>query len=1767
MVWGKPQQKKQVEKQSTVQKKVETVDVKQQLDEKKEKLLEIKQKLEQQKTDTAKVEALKKESEQVKKELDAFLSTLNQPERQKYQPEIKELKAMQTEIAKSKEELKDAEKVITEEMKNEKKDKISEQEKWFLEKTWDWVKGNEKEQYRTAKAFGRGALIASWVWIGIYGIGRLFWFWWGDKKKESSSEKKFLDTKFGKALKWLGLWGVAAYLGRWFFTGKNNFFWWFGGGKEKDDKSWPETPPWGNIEKQSKKFESLENAEKKFYNGFWGHVNEYYTNALWDEKGVYGVEDMLGDSKFDQWKEGLVPWVLDNRYSSVSNILSERSFFYEIVGSEGHVMRDKMKKWGLEQVKILIMPILAGIDGLTKNFFIKLNTAKTTGEFIEHLKWNKDIEKNIRTVFRKSMATISYLESRRRELEYTLTFDYLKHHDQKFAKLSEEDQKEAVLEKLEDEERCEKNIDPQIQNNFLWKSLHDATAYLEKNEVLNGNIDSIVQHGLDVVEENRRDLLGVEDDNDNSKITYIKEELEGGKLSPKWKEALWKFCLDWEEEINGFGKKSWYNVYLPIFEMLNLWDDTLEKITATGDYEWVVKSYKEKIGNLLKKSDEGILTKRDLIDLEHQVDDYFRFQKSLVTTQLNMTVVRQKNGSYLVRWWDTIRKSWKQVYRGVQMVIDGNTWEKLQWWAVVAWWFISLDLLTWPARSAMQFSLAKSPSAKGIYHISRFGIKKGLQLTNYITWKIVRNRVPWGLWSIWYDQDSFRISVAKWELNLNRALQIAKRKEWRITWHGNSGTIENKVDLLKSVFEIKNEDEAKRVLNILEEYGDNKYIYRELFIKDYLKKRWKRLKNPKDWFKLRNEYTVFNLNIDKIQQLENISKHIDWLSDTEKVVYKQAMKYAKSIESMEDIVTMWIGDDMIKVLQWDLISPEKYGKYLAKYAGKIDANDMRAFETFIFEAKKAGKITQWQELLFMRNSMRSFDKIKQTGFNITEIDKIKLNAWKRERLASSTKANIAKMTAKLENMAKSARYKPFRWGIKKQISALNEYRKTITPRGMKALADSKMLGNSAFAKLSEGGIHQMWRLSYMLRDADIGKDLLKELKLAKTPEKVKEILGSRGINHADIANDVLLKISNTKSTKKIKDIVNYGAEFKAVKGFKKLIRNPAIRYAGRVFNRVLVGADFVFQAYTFNANMNEANEISKTNKARGERKRDQAYFELASGWFGAVAGGVCLFVPWPGRVVAWVIGATVAVQEVGAKYYEDIEQFKQNKQDFLNKGIAATKQELLTIDSWGSKLSRTWIDHMSNLDSNWLLSIPVAGWTLRGMWAIWENSVEEKKKTQPKTKKEALRALLYMEEMRKNPYSTYDLNSEEVRNNEVLRNQVTDAKDSVDKIVAQRFEYLSKVYLDTNKPLVDKKSFEENKGINQIEKVLQDSLTYSIALEDQNYTGEKTPDVYRQYKLDALKKNTIAYDKLEKLFGSDYRSLFLIYAQQRYYYQLLSEHREEFANSEQLIENAKYFNQYMQYKTLGMDPSNMLDIDFSEEDIDYTRLHHFFESFTLGNTQIEQSETADKGLYLSDEQLRMRYGVTTNLWQNILYAFAKDKLGYQGQNILHASDEKSFDLEKFYHEGAKDKHGIYFDGDNWTLNEDNWSDDEFAKTKELDSIEYIKNMRSYVNSNTNDIFDGKMFTESSEVNKELGFALLAIIDENIALRENQATIKQKILEYIGKNTTNWNYIQLPLDMVLEGTKAGIPWLAGAVFSKQGEKIVHQTTLENYTSPF
>ncbi|MDR2190183.1 MAG: hypothetical protein LBP53_03150 [Candidatus Peribacteria bacterium] len=62
--------------------------------------------------------------------------------------------------------------------------------------------------------------------------------------------------------------------------------------------------------------------------------------------------------------------------------------------------------------------------------------------------------------------------------------------------------------------------------------------------------------------------------------------------------------------------------------------------------------------------------------------------------------------------------------------------------------------------------------------------------------------------------------------------------------------------------------------------------------------------------------------------------------------------------------------------------------------------------------------------------------------------------------------------------------------------------------------------------------------------------------------------------------------------------------------------------------------------------------------------------------------GACMFIPGAGWIAAGALGVIIGVQAIGNKYYDDIEKFKQNYEDFLKKSLPAVKQELVSVQGW-----------------------------------------------------------------------------------------------------------------------------------------------------------------------------------------------------------------------------------------------------------------------------------------------------------------------------------------------------------------------------------------------------------------------------------------------------------------------------------------------------
>ena len=214
-------------------------------------------------------------------------------------------------------------------------------------------------------------------------------------------------------------------------------------------------------------------------------------------------------------------------------------------------------------MKKLLLPLGGFIDGITPAF-LEFDAKGNMDQLLEKLKAIPGLESVLRTVFRKSLCVMSYFQSRKRKLEYKVAEDYLKTNSiDGFTTLSEKKQQKLIEKSLSNPEWYQEHVKPTIDQ-FLGKTLFASVAFLEQHAILDGENDAFCEEAISKLEEQRKDILHIEDDDDESIVDEIKSHLEQGNLAPKYKEKLKKLCEDWEGEMDSFGRTAWYNQYLPL---------------------------------------------------------------------------------------------------------------------------------------------------------------------------------------------------------------------------------------------------------------------------------------------------------------------------------------------------------------------------------------------------------------------------------------------------------------------------------------------------------------------------------------------------------------------------------------------------------------------------------------------------------------------------------------------------------------------------------------------------------------------------------------------------------------------------------------------------------------------------------------------------------------------------------------------------------------------------------------------------------------------------------------------------------------------------------------------------------------------------------------------------------------------------------------------------------------------------------------------------
>lgn len=1586
----------------------------------------------------------------------------------------------------------------------------------------DKTRQRAKENPKTAIAATAG------IWLLVRWISRLF-----RKKKKNGEEKeskKEEKSRWKKTLLWAGIWtgGILVWknwdkIKGWF----SGLFGWWEKPKEWDGKT-------DDVESSAKEFkETLSSEEKTHYNSFADNVNKFY--AWWNGQMNWDLQnDQLWNSKFETYKwekiQGLVPFMLNNRYENIDSLLSEWTFYKEVIGTETESMIQKIQWRTADQIGAFLTPIASTIDGMLPAL-LNLKTTGKVADFVLWLKWNANAQEVISMTFRKTIMVISYLNSKENSLKYKLASDYLIKQDAGFKNKSLEDQNEDITDQLQDEEFCKKNIDPTISK-FRDGTLYDGIKLLESFWCADDKLDALTQEAVDDVSERKRDLLD-KDDEGNNKIDDIKENFEDGKLNKEGQEDTADLLDEFEDEIDDDWSKTWYNKYVPLMNFFDPSDDIMQKIMNTWEYDKMVKVYKDKIVGIREKSKNGTLTPNDIDDLKKTIDDYYAFEKSLVTSQANIEEVFDKNGNKIIRRWNVIWQSGQALWSGGEMLIDGKY---IKWGLITAWALVSLDITTYPVRLALwlfRWKIASSPSTKAVFNIWKFTLRQWANLT----WKslnlALRNYMPAKLSAMMYKGKDyvFRYELAKGNISLDKAVKIAKKNGIQSRISGNIIATED--ELIERVAGIWNSSDELKKVNLIKKYWNNKNILKQVIISEYKGNRY-----AMAWRANKYNYSVNPSMLDELWKIDEFlgrsthagkSSLLKWFLETTKSLKPEMIQELFATQTF-DALSVEASTDIGRLL----------GKKMNAFTSLDDFKEFQAFfarnySRYPSKSFISNTLSKWWKL-------KTLDDLAQSKY----IETANLNLSRYERVASKVKSGITNMIKNLNEMLKNPKMKFFYSGIQSKINNLTAYNRTVTPEGVRAMNDAGWLDTMTwFGRLSDEWIRALQSLSIAIKN---DKTIVEALSKATTLDDVgnvkwiKSILKDAWIAVDKIDDGVLMKIVQTKNSNKIESIINYGAEYAGIKTLKAVLKNPAMKAFGKWLWIAWVAIDFAFVGIDFVSDTKEAADIKQYNLARWENKESEAYFDVVVWWTWALAWAlwmVALFGASNARNPVWRVCLAWAwtamwIEALGDLYYGEIDKFKQNYKDFLAQSMPEIKQRLIYINSWQTGLDSSFQDLWSKVTGNM--------------------GEEEKKKLSPKTSADAVKSLIYLEELQKYPYAAADLNDAEVRNNPNLKALVEQQKNLHDTAVEARYLYIKKTYIDGKSSIVSKDAIEKNQWIASLDTILTESRRCQTIDNDPNYANKNDVKWYPKYVEFNLKQsNPEGFTKLEKMYAENKVHFFQIVASLWYYESMLNSTDTE--DKEKLIANLAFFKNYVNYKLMDVAVSEYPTVILEKDKIDYDEISNLLSAWTLTATTLTAAETSSPTVeYLTDAQINEKYNVSSNLWQNVLYEIANKNLGYIGKNNLA-------DLKIHFREDKKTSNGIYFDPDDqdWAINENNWSDNEFATDAELNDKEKIIQMRWYIADAADSSTTGDMIPWNDTANKEYAKYYVDIINQNLDCRINPKKYQVQIVEYIKANS-NGKYIQLPPDLLILWIKSDTPNVGAFVYARDGNKFDAKTTI-------
>jgi len=1137
------------------------------------------------------------------------------------------------------------------------------------------------------------------------------------------------------------------------------------------------------------------------------------------------------------------------------------------------------------------------------------------------------------------------------------------------------------------------------------------------------------------------------------------------------------------------------------------------------------------------------------------IDDYFSFLKQLELQNMEMSYIVDEDGNliikYIMRWGFALKRAGENVYVGMSTMFKNGERDRENGALVVGWTASFLPVLypiTHPIKTARYSVKAAYWTVKQGTRLAAAAVGKSWSLAarygyNYVPSRFLKYAYKWTAWGY----ALLKHDLARWVISIQEVERLFVGKDWWLKgWQGldyafDSETVGSLDGFLRKMFPDFDGD-RKMLRKILEDYGTNKHIRKSIIKADYRAREI----DPRRWVNWDKSKLAYTIDASMLKKVHDMHVHINGTKDIyTQTVLRNILMHTKDLARAEDLLTISMDVKYAKFLTDQGIDAVQFWKHLGKHAKSIDQID--DVVKYMQEAKAAGKLEN--PIAFMRNAVANWSKLKgmTKEKRLDQISSMKLNSSFMDRAVIRMKTSIQKT---LDTVKSVKMRSPYPWQVQHTIDNLSELIK-IKPETYKALKLGWLGTDAVRIKTLSGNSAFIEWLKSLLAN----KDVIKELKSAKTADAVKSIFRVRGLDINGVPDDLFKEIAQTKNMKRVSDYLEYASNYKELNKLTAILKHPSMKYMWRFVGRVLVVGWPVLTGLGIYADIQEADYIAQTNQERSNNKKQQAWVQW---WFGIAAdvgagiwllaaSGALVAIPGIGWVAGWLIVVWLGWRELAWVVYDTIDKYQKNYKDFLQESPLYVKQHIISIAS-----QKKGIDRSFKTSSGQRLSSKDFAHLGDRTWH------------------DAVRALVYFDELSQFPYAAIntansDLVAELEREYGITRDQIVEQQNALDKNVDKRFAYIKQklgttitnwqeyVNIDT---YVSNNVIASNTWVMMIDTLLVESQYHMM---DEEVFS--TPDNTKQH-IESIKQSVITspqYAQLDNLWNSNRSQLLYNYQASKYLLNHMYEFGSEEEQSDLITSHAEYLDKFILYKSF-VDGVNIRQITMSVDPatIDYIAIRSFLLdrkaiSGTLNLSISSNSEQLGSLVMLSEKDILEQYNTSPNTMQNILYRISTEVLGLSTHNSLE-------DIYNSFHERNEERHGIYFKNNNKDLCINNrwWSltwfaDDDYSFDGLLSTAMYMRKFRNNIESSMKDNDLIKAGAGTKHMNLEIGQRYLEIFDQELSYIEKPHYHKASIFSYIKEHGAA-GYIQLPIDHLLAAVKVWMPDAWEYIYHYDGQKI-------------